>query len=117
MSTQIVDQKKKKSDGIPTWMIAGGIAAVFAVFTASAVYYIKTSRKKQMRDARYGADYHPEGNFESKLTKYWNLTVNTWKAAKTLISNALAKNKPATPLVDVAAATTAMDPYNDEGIL
>jgi len=102
---QAVDDKKKKdNDRIPTWMIAGGIAAVFAVFTAVTVYHIKKSRKQELRDARYGEGY-PESNFKSKVEKYWGLTVKTWRAVSTVIGDYLSQNgKSHSPLVSAEAA-------------
>lgn len=104
MSVQVVEEKKKKDVGIPTWMIAGGIAAVFALFTGIAVYQIKKSRKQQLRDARYGEDY-PESYSTSKITKYWSLTKKTFQAVSKVVGDFLSpKDKQLSPFVDSVTA-------------
>lgn len=117
MSVIAVDEKKKKDDRIPTWMIAGGIAAVFAVFTAVTVYQIKKSRKQQLREARYGEDY-PESTVNSKLTKYWSLTTRTFRAVSKVIGEFLTtKGKTVTPMVNAAEASSSGLFHSDEGEL
>jgi len=102
---------------LPRWAIITIVAALCGVATAGTVYYLKQKRKEQLKASRYGGLPYESGLTNSKLNKYWALTVNVFSNVRTMITSIVSKEttKMDSPLIDATKLghSPAMNAYAD----
>lgn len=110
---QVVKRSAKTSD----LLIAFGVGLTVAAAAATTVYFVKTQRKKELKALKYG-DEGLVKTYTERLYGYWGLTVKTFTAVTTVISDYLkpSSEKEMSPFVDSNAAY-ANPIHDDEGDL
>lgn len=77
-------REQEKSNKIPNWMIALGVGVAVAGVTAGTVYYVKTQRRKELKNLKY---MEPTSqSYTEKFRQYWDFTMKTVGIVKNAVS-------------------------------
>jgi hypothetical protein len=108
--------KKEAAPQISNWLIAIGVGVTITAATVTAIYVVKTQRAKELNRLRYGYPQEENVNtYSNRISKYWNFTVKTFTAVKTIVVDFLKPKEINTPCgtQDTANPMTA---YSDDSI-
>jgi len=116
-ATKKVSESQKEAESqipVSNWLIAIGVGVTVTAAVVTTVYVVKSQRAKELKRLKYGQNNDDEESvqiYSNRFSRYWNLTVKTFTAVKSVVSDFFTSKKQVSPFVDANthAPTTNLD--------